>query len=128
MNIELEQNKRTAMAFYELAFNQHQPAEAVRLYIGPSYKQHNPEVDDGPEAFIQFVTGFCARFPQLHLDIKRAIAEDDLVILHVHAKMFPEDRGAAIFDMFRFENGKIVEHWDAIQPIPEHSENSNTMF
>ncbi|MGC3980064.1 MAG: ester cyclase [Steroidobacteraceae bacterium] len=123
-----EQNKRTAVAFYELAFNNRQPAEAVRLYVGPNYRQHNPEVGDGQEAFIGFVTGFAARFPEKHLEVKRVIAEGDMVALHVHAKMSPADRGAAIIDMFRFESGKIVEHWDVIQPIPEQSANGNTMF
>lgn len=128
MSQDLEQNKQTAKAFYELAFNQSQPAEAMRLYGGPSYRQHTPETRDGKDGFIEFVTGFCQRFPQKYLDIRFALAEGDRVVLHVFAKLFPEDRGAAIFDMFRFEHGKIVEHWDAIQPIPEHAQNSNTMF
>lgn len=125
---DLEHNKRIALAFYELAFNGGQPAEAMRLYGGPTYRQHNPEVADGPEGFIGFVTGFSARFPHKRLEIKRVIAEGDLVVLHVHAKLSPQDRGAAIIDMFRLENGRVVEHWDVIQPIPEHAANTNTMF
>ncbi|HTP38456.1 MAG TPA: nuclear transport factor 2 family protein [Steroidobacteraceae bacterium] len=128
MSQDLEQNKRTAVAFYELAFNRSQPAEAMSLYGGPTYRQHNPETRDGREGFIDFVTGFGKRFPHKKLDIRHVLAEGDRVVLHVFARLFPEDRGAAIFDMFRFENGKIVEHWDAIQPIPEHSENGNGMF
>lgn len=128
VSFDLEQNKRTVIAFYELAFNAHQPAEAMRVYGGSTYTQHNPEVANGPEGFIEFVMGFGARFPEKHIEIKRVIAEGDLVVLHAHARMSPADRGAAIFDMFRLKDGKIVEHWDVIQPIPERSANGNGMF
>lgn len=125
---QLAQHKATALAFYELAFNQSQPAEAMRLYGGSTYRQHNPEVADGPAGFVEFVTAFAQRFPHKRLSIKRVIAEGDLVALHVHAVLVPGDPGAAIVDMFRFEDGRIVEHWDVIQRIPEKAANSNTMF
>lgn len=123
-----ERNKRTVVEFYELAFNAKKPAEAIAKYAGPRYIQHNPQVGDGPEAFVQFVTGFTKAHPRLHLEIKKVIGEDDFVVLHVHAKTSPEDRGMAVIDIFRLESGRVVEHWDVLQPIPEGSANDNGMF
>lgn len=128
MSTDLENNKRIVVAFYELAFNARQPAEAMRLYGGPHYIQHNPAVADGRDGFIQFVTDFGARFPDKHLEIKRVIAEGDLVMLHAHARTVPGERGMAVADIFRLENGRIVEHWDVLQAIPERAANANTMF
>ncbi len=125
---DLERNKQTVLAFYTLAFNDKQPAEAVAKYIGAEYIQHNPQVADGAEAFIQFVTGFAAQFPQLSVDIKRIVAEGDLVVTHTLLKVSPEDRGTAAADFFRLQDGKIVEHWDVLQPVPETAANDNTMF
>jgi predicted SnoaL-like aldol condensation-catalyzing enzyme len=128
MDTELENNKRTVREFYEMAFNQRQPEEAVAKYMGNSYRQHNPQAADGAEAFIGFVTYFTQAFPALRMNIKRLIAEGDLVVVHNHATRNAEDRGMAIMDIFRLENGKIVEHWDVIQDIPETAANNNTMF
>jgi predicted SnoaL-like aldol condensation-catalyzing enzyme len=119
---------RTVLAFYDLAFNQGNPREAVARYVGPVYTQHNPLAPDGPESFIQFVEGFRAQFPQLHVDIKRTVAQGDLVATHAHLTLGPEDRGSAVMDIFRLDDGKIVEHWDVIQPLPETAANDNTMF
>lgn len=123
-----ERNKRTVVEFYQLAFNAKKPAEAIAKYAGPRYIQHNPQVGDGPEAFVQFVTGFTEAHPRLHLEIKKVIEEGDFVVLHVHAKTSPEDRGMAVIDIFRLESGRVVEHWDVLQPIPEGSANDNGMF
>ena len=112
-----EKNKQTVLDYYTLAFNYRKPAEAVEKYGGPHYIQHNPQAPDGFEAFIQFVTGFVEQFPQLGLDIKRAVAEGDLVVTHSLLKTSPEDRGTAAADFFRLEDGKIVEHWDFLQPV-----------
>ena len=125
---DLTRNKATVKAFYNLAFNDKKPAEAAAKYLGSEYIQHNPQAGDGAEAFVQFVTGFLAQFPQLSIEIKRAVAEDDLVVTHVHLKKSPEDRGTAVMDFFRLQDGKIVEHWDVLQPVPETAANDNTMF
>jgi predicted SnoaL-like aldol condensation-catalyzing enzyme len=124
----LEQNKETVKAFYETAFNDHKPAEAVEKYVGGSYRQHNPMAADGSLAFIDFVSGYAKANPKLKVDIKRMIAEGDLVVTHVHITTSDKDRGLAAMDIFRLENGKIVEHWDVVQPVPEKSANENTMF
>lgn len=123
-----ERNKRIAQEFYELAFNQQKPVEAVSKYVGKVYRQHNPTVRDGPDAFVAFVSGFVKQFPKLRVNIKRVIAEGNLVVTHSHLTLNPTDRGSAVVDIFRIENGKIVEHWDVMQQIPEKSANTNTMF
>jgi predicted SnoaL-like aldol condensation-catalyzing enzyme len=123
-----EQNKQTALAFVNAAFNEKKPAEAVENYGGSHYIQHNPQAPDGFEAFIQFVEGFVNQFPQLSYEIKRIVAEGDLVALHSLLKTSPEDRGTAVADFFRLEAGKVVEHWDVLQPIPESAANEHPMF
>ena len=128
MNVQLETNKQLVREFYNLAFNQQQPEEAARRYVGPSYRQHNPQAGDGAEAFIQFVTGFLAQVPQVSVDIKRTIAEGDFIVTHGWLKLSPEDRGTAVMDIFRVADGKIAEHWDVLQPVPEIAANDNTMF
>jgi predicted SnoaL-like aldol condensation-catalyzing enzyme len=125
---DTEANKQTVVSYYTLAFNDKQPEDAVARYVGDRYIQHNPQAPDGPEAFIAFVRGFAGQFPELNIEIKRVIAEGDLVMTHGLIKTSPEDRGTAAADIFRLEDGKIVEHWDVVQPVPETSANDNTMF
>jgi predicted SnoaL-like aldol condensation-catalyzing enzyme len=108
-----------------MAFNEMRPAEAAQKYGGPHYIQHNPQAPDGFEAFVEFVEGFAEQF---RLDIKRAVAEGDLVVTHSLLKTSPEDRGTAAADIFRLENGKVVEHWDVLQPVPESAANDHPVF
>ena len=122
-----EANKKTVIAFYEAALN-HKDFAAAQKYMGPRYTQHNPNAADGPEGLKQFLDFLREKYPQSHSDIKRAFADGDYVILHVHAVREPNTAGSAIVDIFKLENGKIVEHWDVIQSIPEKSANSNGMF
>lgn len=126
--MSLEQNKHTVVAYLEQALNAKQPAEAVAAHVGGRYVQHNPQAPDGPDAFIAFVDGFTAQFPALNLDIKRVVAEGDLVVTHSLLTLAAGDRGTAVVDIFRLEDGKIVEHWDVLQPVPESAANDNTMF
>jgi predicted SnoaL-like aldol condensation-catalyzing enzyme len=122
-----EANKKTVIAFYEAGLNQKDFAKAAQ-YFGPRYIQHNPNAADGPEGFKRFVEFLREKFPQSHSEIRQVFADGDYVILHVHAVREPGTRGNAIVDIFRLENGKIVEHWDVVQPIPEHAANANGMF
>ncbi|WXG39486.1 MAG: nuclear transport factor 2 family protein [Candidatus Freyarchaeum deiterrae] len=128
MSSTSEKNKKIVSDFYNMALNQKKPEEAVSKYMGKVYRQHNPNAGDGPEAFINFVKGFVKQYPELHFDFKRLIAEGDLVVVHSHLKVNPADRGTAVMDIFRVDKGKVVEHWDVLQPIPEKSANKNTMF
>ena len=120
-------NKKTVVAFYEAAINQKDFAAASR-YIGSRYTQHNPNAADGPEGFKRFIDFLREKFPNAHSEIKKVFADGDYVILHVHAVREPGTRGNAIIDIFKLENGKIVEHWDVVQAIPEQAANNNGMF
>ena len=110
-----------------MAFNQKQVAAAFDRYVGATYTQHNPIAPDGRAAAISMLSGFVER-NSIRYDIIRVIAEGDLVAVHSHVMFAAEGRGNAVVDIFRFEHGKIVEHWDVVQPVPEKAANSNTMF
>ena len=129
MQQDIERNKRNVRDFYDLAFNQKQPEEAVRQFLGSSYRQHNPLAGDGAEPFIGFVRWITGANPDLRVEIKRTVAEDDLVVVHSHMIPALGARGTAVMDIFRLDaKGKIVEHWDVLQEVPENAENSNSMF
>ena len=132
---QLDRNTETVIAYYTLSFNEGKPEEAVEKYIGVDatgeklYIQHNPLAADGTQAFIEFVNFFKGIFPNLNVNIVRTIAQCDLVMTHSHLTLFPGDRGSAVMDIFRLDNtGRIVEHWDVVQEVPEESANDNTMF
>ena len=128
MSEQSDRNKANAMAFYDMMFNQNKPREAIETYAGDVYIQHNPEVGDGKEAFIEYFERMNAEFPDKKVHFKRAIAEGDYVVLHCHQE-WPGDQDYAGIDIFRFDDdGKVVEHWDVLQVIPADSKNDNTMF
>ena len=122
-----EKNKEIAIEFYDRALNQKDWNKAREL-IGNRYTQHNPAAVDGFEGIKNHIEMLKEKFPQNHGELKHALADGDLVALHMHSKRTPDSRGNAIVDMFRIENGKVVEHWDVVQAIPEKSKNDNTMF
>lgn len=124
---DLEANKKAVVEFYEKGLNQ-KDFDAASKYFGPRYVQHNPGAPDGIEGFKKFIAVRKEKFPNAHSEIKRVFADGDYVILHVHAVPIPGERGSAIVDIFKLEDGKIVEHWDVVQPIPEKTANNNTMF
>jgi len=122
-----EANKRTVLAFYDAALKQLNIDEAAG-YFGPNFIQHNPRSKDGIDGFRSLLQDVKKQFPGLRSDVKRVFADGDFVILHVHVKLQPEELGLAIVEIFRLEHGKIVEHWDVRQPIPETAANTNGMF
>jgi predicted SnoaL-like aldol condensation-catalyzing enzyme len=124
---QMEENKKTVAAFYDAALNQ-KDFDAASKYLGNRYTQHNPSAADGPEGLKAFIAFLKDKFPNNRSEIKRIFADGDYVIVHVHAVREPGTRGNAIVDIFKLENGKVVEHWDVVQPIPEKPANNNGMF
>ncbi|MGF1736735.1 nuclear transport factor 2 family protein [Photobacterium satsumensis] len=125
--MELQDNKRNAIAFYEMAYRGN-PRQAVEKYVGSMYIQHNPLVGNGKEPFIAYFERMQKEYPDKDITFVRAIAEGNLVALHTH-QTWPDNIEYVTMDFFRFdEHGKIVEHWDALQEIPEETLNGNTMY
>ena len=125
--MNLEQNKENAIAFYRMAYMGN-PTKAVELYVGDQYIQHNPLVGDGPGPFIEYFNRMFEEYPDKSIEFVRSVAEGNLVALHTH-QTWPGNDQYVTMDFFRFDdNGKIIEHWDAMQEIPDKSANPNTMY
>jgi predicted SnoaL-like aldol condensation-catalyzing enzyme len=124
---QLEENKRAVREFYEAAINR-KDADRAMTYVGSRYIQHNQNAADGAEGLKKFILFLRDRHPQSHSEIRRVFAEGNYVILHVHAVRDPGTRGMAVIDIFRLEQGKIVEHWDVHEDILERPANANGMF
>ncbi|MFY0650811.1 MAG: nuclear transport factor 2 family protein [Cyclobacteriaceae bacterium] len=125
--MNLEENKKNAIAFYKIAYEGN-PKGAIEQYIGDEYIQHNPDVADGTQGFIEYFERMQKEYPAKSIKFVRCIAEGNLVALHTH-QTWPGNDQYVTMDFFRFdEQGKICEHWDAIQQIPEKSANPNTMY
>jgi len=123
----LAQNKQNAIDFYRMSYNG-EPRKAVELYVGGEYIQHNPLVGEGPEPFIVYFERMGREYSEKSIEFVRAIAEGNLVALHTH-QVWPGNDEYVTMDFFRFDgDGKIVEHWDAMQQIPDSTLNGNTMY
>lgn len=123
-----EENKKIALAFFEKALNEFDPAAAVALYGGKYYRQHDPMIEDGFEGMSKFIFWIRDNYPRARMRVKRIFADGEFVIIQSNWIRVPGQRGEAAVDIFRLDRGKVVEHWDVIQPIPETAANNNTMF
>jgi predicted SnoaL-like aldol condensation-catalyzing enzyme len=127
MSQNLEANKKNAVEFYRMAY-MGKPAEAITKFIGEKYIQHNSDVENGKDGFINYFNKMAVEYPEKEIEFVRVIAEGDLVSLHTH-QTWPGNDEYVTMDFFRFDdNGKIVEHWDSIQQIPKISKCGNTMY
>ena len=127
MKHDIAANKKSAIAFYRTAYFG-DPTNAVEQYVGAEYIQHNPLVGDGKQAFIDYFTEMARDYPDKDIEFVRAVAEGDLVALHTH-QTWPGEEEYVTMDFFRFDdNGKIVEHWDSIQAVPDETRNGNPMY
>lgn len=126
-DVQLELNKKIVTGLYHEIINQ-KNFEAASQFLGNKYVQHNPLAADGHQGLKAYIQYLRDTYPLAHTEIKRVIAEGDYVVLHVHTVLEPGTRGLAIMDIFKLDKGKVVEHWDAIQPVPETSANPNGMF
>ena len=122
-----QQNKEVVLGFLRRAFGEKRPADAFAEYVGDDYVQHNPHAPAHADASAEYLAGFVARFPELSLDVRRVVAEGDLVCTHSLMRLTPGSRGSAIADVMRVRDGRIVEHWDVVQEIPEVTASGNPM-
>jgi predicted SnoaL-like aldol condensation-catalyzing enzyme len=126
--ISKKPNAQKAIAFLDMVFNQKKVKEGFDKYVGDKYIQHNPIAADGKDAAVEVLGKALQAFPGWNYQIKHAYVDGDIAIVHSLVRFKPDDRGMAVVDIFRFEKGKVVEHWDVVQPVPEKSANNNTMF
>ena len=120
-------NRQIVTRFVNL-FCGHHVREAFMTYVAPDYIQHNPLAADGRDAAIAAIEPFFASRPEMRCEIQRILVDGNLAAVHYRLRMNPTDRGAAVVDLLRLDHGRIVEHWDVFQPVPEHSNNPHPMF
>ncbi len=127
MKHSLEENKQNAIAFYKMAYLG-RPKEAVDKYVGEDYIQHNPAVKNGKQGFIDYFERMQKEYPNKDIEFLRAVAQGNFVAVHTH-QTWPGNEEYVTMDFFRFDdNGKIIEHWDSIQKIPEENASGNLMY
>lgn len=125
--MSIEQNKELVMRF----LNEFMIGKDIRVLdelLGPDYRQHNPGLGHGKADLIKFFQDFWEIHPDPGYYLKRIIAEGDLVAIHYNFRPEKSEEGYAIVDIFRAEDGKLVEHWDVCQEMPEKSLNDSPMF
>ncbi|NOW47183.1 putative SnoaL-like aldol condensation-catalyzing enzyme [Novosphingobium sp. SG751A] len=120
--------KQVVTRFMDEFYIKGEVRHAFETWVDPTYIQHNPYAASGRDAAIAFLEPFMKANPGHKAEIKRILADGNLVMVHTHSRMKPEERGSAVVDIFRVKGCKVMEHWDVLQPVPEKSANNNTMF
>lgn len=120
-------NRRIIEDFARLFYVERDVKQAFETYVAPDYVQHNPSVPDGRDAAIKLLQPMFSD-PNHSFEVRKIIVDGDLAAIHIFARPDPSARGAAVADFYRLKDGKIVEHWDVIQPIPEKAANAHPMF
>jgi len=127
MASQTELNRAIVTDFIDLFYHQKNVPLAFANYVSDDYIQHNPNIPDGPEAAVAVLQPMFSN-PKFMVDVKHVLVDGDMAVVHLHARSAPGDRGGAVVDMFRLREGKIVEHWDVLQAVPEHARNPHPMF
>jgi predicted SnoaL-like aldol condensation-catalyzing enzyme len=120
-------NRAIIKDFARLFYTERRVKQAFETYVAPDYVQHNPGIADGRDAAVAALATMVAD-PAKRFIIEQILVDGDRAVIHVHVIPTPGSRGASVFDMYRLKDGRIVEHWDAIQPVPEHAANPHPMF
>jgi predicted SnoaL-like aldol condensation-catalyzing enzyme len=123
----IENNKQTVLEFYNKGVNQ-KDFTVASAYLDPAFKHHNPARSGGIEGFKAFLSSLREKHPNAHFEIKRVFADGDYVITHVHAMLDPGAKGTAVVDIYKLGNGRILEHWDVRQDIPDNAANLDGLF
>lgn len=126
-------DREVSERFIEVFYNQNRLTDGFEAWVHPDYIQHDPNSPTGRDPTIEVLAAHMQANPEMTHDVKRVIYGDEgedgtLVAVHYHFKRAPDDRGSAVVDIYRVQDGYLVEHWDVIQPVPEESMNDNTMF
>jgi len=115
-----EVNRKLVLDFCSLAFVEGRHREAAERFLGERYIQHNPFVADGVEGFVQFFESWEAnKRPDFRHRILRVIADEDYVAVHATIHEGDGHAGSVLCDIFRIEDDRIVEHWDAFKPLAD---------
>jgi predicted SnoaL-like aldol condensation-catalyzing enzyme len=122
-----EKNLKAVLDFYDVVINGQQYSR-VYEFVDKNYIQHKPEVEDGPEGLLDFLRWIYSQSPQHKARIIRSFVDGDYVILHVHVINGAEAKDIAVMDIFRVENGMLMEHWDVASPVPLNAKNDNGVF
>lgn len=118
-----EANRKLVLALFEA-----DSPEKIIDAMADDYKQHNPTVADGKAGAAVFFRDMAKKYPKSKAIAYRSAADGDLVWVHAHLILDPNEPGIALVDIFRVKDGKLVEHWDIMQPVPASAANSNSMF
>ena len=122
-----ESNRRIVEQFVDAFYRRKNVREAFMSFVAVDYVQHNPTIADGREAAIAALEPMFSR-PEAQFDVKRILVDGNLAAVHLHGRPSADAPGGAVVDLFRLEGGKIVEHWDVLQPMPSHAANAHPMF
>ena len=122
-----EENRKIMTDFADIFYGQKDVVKAFEKYVSEEYIQHNPNILDGPQAAVDALKPMFDN-PDTRFDVKRILVDGDLAMIHLHARKDSTALGGAVADLYRIKDGKIVEHWDIMQPIPANAINPHPMF
>ena len=124
---DTERNRKVIADFARIFYAEKDVKRAFETYVVPNYVQHNPGIADGRDAAVAALTPMFSA-PGAKFEVKRIVVDRDHAVIHLFGRGDPKTPGAAVADIYRLKDGKIVEHWDVLQPMPAKSANPHPMF